>query len=88
MLGPIFITSSKLLSSNNGHQKKYSKMGWKDFLFLSPIMICCLSSVVEACVEYVMALYVNDVFGEDATFTGLLLSGLSLTSIFFSFVLG
>ena len=38
--------------------------------------------------DYVMALYVNDVFGEDATFTGLLLSGLSLSSIVFAFALG
>ena len=38
--------------------------------------------------DYVMALYVNDVFGEDATFTGLLLSGLSLSSILFAFALG
>jgi len=88
MLGPLFTTSTKLISSDTSHQKKYSKMDWKDFLFLSPIMICCLSSVVEACVDYVMALYVNDVFGEDATFTGLLLSGLSLSSILFAFLLG
>lgn len=88
MLGPLVITSGKLISSTQSQEKKYSKMDWKDFLFLSPMMICCLSSVVEACVDYVMALYVDDVFGEDATFTGILLSGLSLSSILFAFVLG
>jgi len=88
MLGPLLTTSGKLISSTQSKQKKYSKMDWKDFLFLSPIMICCFSSVVEACVDYVMALYVDDVFGEDATFTGILLSGLSLSSILFAFILG
>jgi hypothetical protein len=88
MLGPLLTTTGKLISSTQNKQKKYSKMDWKDFLFLSPIMICCFSSVVEACVEYVMALYVADVFGEDATFTGILLSGLSLSSTLFAFILG
>ena len=54
--------------------------------------IICISSslsvVCETCVDYVMALYVNDVYGEDATLSGLLLSGLSLSSILFSFILG
>jgi len=88
MLVPLFATSTKLLSSTTSYEKRYSKMDWNDFLFLSPIITCCLSSVVEACVEYVMALYINDMFGEDATFTGLLLSGLSLSSILFAFLLG
>ncbi|KAL5254935.1 hypothetical protein ACHWQZ_G014400 [Mnemiopsis leidyi] len=88
MLVALFTTPSSLLTNNTGRQKKYSRMDCKDLLFLSPMMICCLSSVVEACVDYMMALYVNDVFGEDATFTGLLLSGLSLSSILFAFALG
>lgn len=87
MLPPLLATPSRLITSSSP-DKQYSKMDWRDFLFLSPIVTCCLSSVVEACVDYVMALYVDEMFGEDATFTGVLLSGLSLSSLLFAFVLG
>lgn len=87
MIGPLCATSYKNLSDNN-QERQYSKIKWRDVLFLSPLLTCCLSIVCETCVDYVMALYVNDVFGEDATLTGLLLSALSLSSLLFAFFLG
>lgn len=87
MLPPLLATPSRLMTSNTA-DKEYSRMDWKDLLFLSPIATCCFSSVVETVVDYVMALYVDEMFGEDATFTGVLLSGLSLSSLLFAFVIG
>lgn len=87
MLGPLCVTSYSSMDGR-GKDKQYSKINWRDFLFISPLITCSLSVVCETCVDYVMALYVNDVYGEDATLSGLLLSGLSLSSILFSFILG
>lgn len=88
MLGPLWTTSCKNLKSSRSDTKQFSKIKWKDFLFLSPLVTCSFSVVCETCVDYIMALYINDMFGEDATLTGLLLSGLSLSSLLFAFILG
>ena len=84
---PLLNTSYENFESRS-NQSQYSETRWNDLLFLSPLVICTLSAVCESCVEFVIALYVNDVFGEDATLTGFLLSALSLSSLLFSFIFG
>ena len=72
----------------NGEDSNEDEVKWRDLLFLSPVAVCTVAVLCETCVEWVMALYINDMFGEDATLSGLVLSALSLSSILFAFMLG
>jgi len=64
------------------------KLLLKDPLFLSPLISFTMAIMVETAFDFILALYVEEAFQEDASFAGYLLGSMPISSVVLAFPIG